>query len=215
MSRSTYCMYTTCALLGALTCCAADGEDEAWRSDKIAQSRAAAENRAKTIPRNVEKSRLASGENFDNSIVLPPLVVIREHSAGENVDVSYGWSSTTRREKNRVMQTDILLDDDDYTSTLYGGLAVLATVFFISIGCWCTQWSAWIRSADGRTLFRDHSTPVHLAYPTYDNLAFSSYADKGLALGDGVIVGDGYYEKSPNVRLYSGPRDDRCTESIV
>ena len=215
MSRSTYCIYTTCALLGALTFCAADGEEEARRSTKIAhaQSRTVAENTAKIIPRNVEKNRGFTEEN--NPIVLPPLVVIREHYAGENVDVFYGWCPTTRREKNRVKQTEFVLDDDDYTSTLYGGLAVLATVFFISIGCWCTQWSAWIRTADGRTLFRDHSTPVHLAYPTYDNLAFSSYAEKGLVIGDGVIVGDGYYEKSPNVYLYSGPRYGRCTESIV
>ena len=206
-----YCIYTTCALLGALTCCAADSEGEAGKIVH-AQRPVVAENTAKTIPRNVEKNRGFSDEN--NPIVLPPLVVIRENSAGENVDVFYGWSPTTRRENN-VKQTEFVLDDDDYTSTLYGGLAVLATVFFISIGCWCTQWSAWIRSVDGRTLFRDHSTPVHLAYPTYDNLAFSSYAEKGLVLGDGVIVGDGYYEKSPNVHLYSGPRDGRCTESIV
>ena len=189
---ATCCLYITCALLGVLA--GADGTAQA-----AVVKQAYVNDRVARVAKNVENYRRATDDN---------LIHVPADSAEETV----GLFPVARR---RVKRSGLPFEDDHYTWALYGGLLVLAVVFFTSVVCWCTHWSAWIRSADGLTLFRDHSSPLHLAYPTYDNLAFSSYAEKDLALGDGVVLEGGYYEKSPNVHTYTGPRYCRCSESIV
>ena len=187
---ATCCLYTTCVVFGVLTgrgsvSASADGTDH---TDvvKLRQAYVNDVRDTRVDARHVD-------ESTRTHVIRPP-------------------NAPTRRVRRSALDPD----DDQYAWVLYGGLGVLSAIFFLSVVCWCAHWSAWVRSADGSTLFRDHSSPVHLAYPTYDNLAFTAYMEKDLALlGDGVVVNGGYYEKSPNVHKYTGPRVESCGESIV
>ncbi|KAK2183200.1 hypothetical protein NP493_320g01026 [Ridgeia piscesae] len=189
---ATCCLYTTYVVFGILTgrgSASADGTDHT-EVVKLQQAYVNDVRDARVDARYVDESARTHG--FRGAI-RPP-------------------NAPTRR----VRRSALDLDDDQYAWVLYGGLGVLSAIFFLSVVCWCAHWSAWVRSADGLTLFRDHSSPMHLAYPTYDNLAFTAYMEKDLALlGDGVVVNGGYYEKSPNVHTYTGPRVESCGESIV
>ena len=82
----------------------------------------------------------------------------------------------------------MVIVDSDTAWTLCVGLGVLGLIITFALVCCCCKWSAWIRSADGKVLYPDVKSPIHCAYPAYDNLAFSTLADETGETITGVVI---------------------------